>query len=601
MYNANKSFSIMSLVICFAVFFLTIFTSPATAVDLPFNPNDYSFLVYNPGGTNIEQAMYNLGIPYDPRDSTHPVTATDLASHDILIIGSTSGGNTNGLHSNDLLAGITGRVILTGHDVDWHSTNDSKLYVRQAAEKFLINAINYVLHGGSTGMLIFADIQNPDLFPYIPPTWGISSQYISPWGDNVTNFTSEALASGVYDNLDPCDMSDWNGTYHDKFTITQGSPFVPFELGGVNNGDTITIAQTAICPSPFTLAKADNAPADGVKPNDRLTYTIYYRYPDTNPNYTTSISNIIITDYLPAEVLHTDVAPSGNGDYNSTTHKVTWTIGTLSPGNSGSVTVTVTVGNTTPSAGHLTNTAKIRADDVNEISAVRQTPYYYMVHNVNQNRWYHTIQSAIINLTTVNGDTLVAYPGTYTEAVDFGSKVLTLRSTNPNDPLIVAQTIIEGNGSDTVTFTNNNSTLNGFTITSADDDDGIHCTGSVCDPNIKNCIIRDNSYGINCDNSSAPTIANCIIKDNAVGIQCGATGQVKIINNLIVNNGTEDYGCGIILNNIAAGTVIRNNTICGNYRGIYLYYYGEPNISNCIIRGNTSDMDYADIPFDTVN
>ncbi|MFA6187060.1 MAG: S8 family serine peptidase, partial [Phycisphaerae bacterium] len=352
-------------------------------------------------------------------------------------------------------------------------------------------------------------------------------------------------------------------------------------------------AVTATIP-PLYLTKTDNAPADGVKPNDRLTYTINYNDAEQ------TLTNVVLTDTLPAEVLHADVAPSGNGDYNSVTHKVTWTIDSLSPGDSGSVTVTVTVGNTMPSAGHLTNTAKIRADGVSEISAVRQTPYYYMVHNVDQNRWYHTIQSAIINSETFNGDELVAYPGIYGN-INFGSKVLTLRSINPNAPLIVAQTIIEGSGSAAVTFNNNNSTINGFTITSADNDDGIYCTGSGSDPNIKNCVIRDNFYGIYCDNSSAPTITNCVIKDNAAGIQCESTGQAKILNNLIVNNGTEDYGSGIVLSYIAADTVIRNNTICGNHYGIYLYGYDEPNISNCIIRGNTNDMDYADIPFDTVN
>ncbi|MFA6187226.1 MAG: hypothetical protein WC770_08470, partial [Phycisphaerae bacterium] len=327
----------------------------------------------------------------------------------------------------------------------------------------------------------------------------ISSQNIIPWGDDVNEFTTEALASGVYDNLDPCDMSDWSGTYHDTFTIAQNSSFVPFELGGVNNGDTITIAQTAICPSPFTLAKTDNAPADGVKPNDRLTYTIYYRYPDTNPNYTTSLSNIIITDTLPAEV---DFFSASTGyNYNPSTRTVTWTRSTLDPGDSCSVTVTVAIGNTMPSAGHLTNTAKISADDVNEISAVRQTPWYYMVHNLDKDRWYHTIQSAIINLTTVNGDELVAYPGIYGN-INFGSKVLTLRSTNPNAPLIVSQTIIEGSGVAAVTLNNNNSTINGFTITSADNDDGIHCTGSGSDPNIKNCVIYNELEFFSCNYSA---------------------------------------------------------------------------------------------------
>jgi len=70
-------------------------------------------------------------------------------------------------------------------------------------------------------------------FTYLPEEWDISAQISD--GEDINNFTSEALASGVYDGLDPCDMSDWNGTYHDKFTVAQNSPFVPFELGGNQN------------------------------------------------------------------------------------------------------------------------------------------------------------------------------------------------------------------------------------------------------------------------------------------------------------------------------------------------------------------------------
>ena len=49
---------------------------------LDFDPDDYNFLVYNPGGSDITGAMSELGITYDLRDSSNPVTAADLESHD---------------------------------------------------------------------------------------------------------------------------------------------------------------------------------------------------------------------------------------------------------------------------------------------------------------------------------------------------------------------------------------------------------------------------------------------------------------------------------------------------------------------------------------
>lgn len=44
MYIKNKS-------LLLSFFFLTISISPVAAIDLPFDPNDFNFLVYNPGGS----------------------------------------------------------------------------------------------------------------------------------------------------------------------------------------------------------------------------------------------------------------------------------------------------------------------------------------------------------------------------------------------------------------------------------------------------------------------------------------------------------------------------------------------------------------------
>ena len=100
-----------------------------------------------------------------------------MATHDILIIGWNNQGDTNGLSVSVLAQGITGRVIITGHDADFHALDPYHVQIRQYAQTFLVNVINYVLQGGSgkTGMIALGDFpaSGPG-FPYLPSQWGIS-------------------------------------------------------------------------------------------------------------------------------------------------------------------------------------------------------------------------------------------------------------------------------------------------------------------------------------------------------------------------------------------------------------------------------------------
>ena len=85
---------------------------------------------------------------------------------------------------------------------------------------------------------------------------------------------------------------------------------------------------------------------------------------------------------------------------------------------------------------------------------------------------YSSIQSAIDDAN--DGDTVIISTGTYQENINFLGKAITVRSTDPNDPNIVAATIIDGNepndpdyGS-VITFSSgegNQSVLTGLTIT----------------------------------------------------------------------------------------------------------------------------------------
>ncbi|MCK5271245.1 MAG: hypothetical protein KAJ52_01665, partial [Sedimentisphaerales bacterium] len=69
---------------------------------------------------------------------------------------------------------------------------------------------------------------------------------------------------------------------------------------------------------------------------------------------------------------------------------------------------------------------------------------------------YSTIQAAIDDADAC--DVIIVEPGTYLENIDFLGKAITVRSTDPCDPCVVAATIIDGgepddpNNASVVTF-----------------------------------------------------------------------------------------------------------------------------------------------------
>jgi len=363
MYKINKSTSILSLTIGLglAIFYLSGFLSTAIAeeyyinqppdpnmmmsmssmesIDLPFDPNDYSFLIYESEGDedqrSIEAAMLLLGIPYDKRGPDNEVTANDLATHDILIVGWNANGYLEGLDANTLAAGITGRIILSGHDADFHTVNGAHA---DHAEVFLVQAINYVLAGGGKGMITLGCTAEPNAFPYLPSEWGVYGQHIYYGGQTVTEFTTEGLESGVYDGLDPCDMCNWGQAYHDVFDIDEpNSHFVPFELGG-DGDDIVTVARITAwpgCDVTFTLTDNTN---NCVEPyelqGNYLNYAVCFYTP-------CAINDVNIIDYLPEEV-DFDWA-SNDGIYDANTHAVTWDLDDLAANDVECFTVRVKV------------------------------------------------------------------------------------------------------------------------------------------------------------------------------------------------------------------------------------------------------------------
>lgn len=208
------------------------------------------------------------------------------------------------------------------------------------------------------------------------------------------------------------------------------------------------------------------------------------------------------------------------------------------------------------------------------------------VHNITKDKYYTTIQAGINDANS--NDTLVVYRGTYYERIDFNGTAVTIRSTDPNDPNIVAATIINANSltEDAVMFDSgegSSSILNGFTVTNGRY--GINCTFSS--PFITNCTITYNeSHGIYCK-ASSPTVEMCRL------IRNGNTGMMSF--NYTPASETF-YSYPTIRNCIAAknsgsGMFIDSETVefsnCTMYGNNSFGIAGAyDNIRNCIIWDN---------------
>jgi hypothetical protein len=141
----------------------------------------------------------------------------------------------------------------------------------------------------------------------------------------------------------------------------------------------------------------------------------------------------------------------------------------------------------------------------------------YGIENLTTGRTYNNIQLAVNDAN--DGDTIVVNPGVYHESVSFIYRNLTLRSKDPNDPNVIAATVINIEDlyqGPVITLSgsiNEGCLLDGLTITGGRV--GISCQGAS--PTIRNCLIESN--GPNAiefwEGYEPPTI-----------IDCNITGQV---------------------------------------------------------------------------
>ena len=137
------------------------------------------------------------------------------------------------------------------------------------------------------------------------------------------------------------------------------------------------------------------------------------------------------------------------------------------------------------------------------------------IENLTNGKRYGYIQPAINEANS--GDEIIVGPRAYRENISFRGKNITLRSTDPNDPVIVEATVIDGaRDKSVVTFSGGEDAscvLAGFTVVGGST--GIFCR--VASPTISHCLIGESgTVSIELWHGSEPTITECTIPGDTV-------------------------------------------------------------------------------------
>jgi len=175
----------------------------------------------------------------------------------------------------------------------------------------------------------------------------------------------------------------------------------------------------------------------------------------------------------------------------------------------------------------------------------------------------NAIQQAIDEAKS--GDTLIVAMGTYNGDITLRGKDITLVSTNPDDPNVVASTIIDGQQSGRGFIFNSaedaNTVVDGFTI----------INGSVGD---------EGGAGIYVDANTSPTIMNVTIRDSAAvsdpndpssqaiggGIYVGVNSSPAFVNCTVINCSADEGG------------------------GAFCDFNSAPEFNHCSFIDNTADL-----------
>ena len=214
-----------------------------------------------------------------------------------------------------------------------------------------------------------------------------------------------------------------------------------------------------------------------------------------------------------------------------------------------------------------------------------------------------SIQTALNN--AIDNDVIIVQPGTYRELITMPSTLVTLQSSAPTNPAVVATTIINGdidsNGTgDGIVIScgnsmNDDSVISGFTITNGNGTAENTYGGGMCiykcSPTVSYCVFSNNlgnwGGGIWIAYDCSPTITNCTFEGNEAVRTGGGiytkenAGYHPVITECIFQNNTAvELGGGLY----SADTTLTltDSTFCSNLPDTVSGYLADDSGDNVI-------------------
>ncbi len=256
-----------------------------------------------------------------------------------------------------------------------------------------------------------------------------------------------------------------------------------------------------------------------------------------------------------------------------------------------------------PDSSYYWRVDEIDANDLN--NPVRGPVWIFttikVVHVPEQ---YPSIQAALD--AALDGVTIGVAPGRYLEKVEFRGRNVVLTSPDPNDPCVVAATIIDGNGTGpVVTFSHGedaNCILTGFVITRGNSSKGggIYCASST--PTITNCRIISNAAqngGGMYNLLAGPTIIGCRFIQNSATSNGGAmmSDQSNVaLTNCLFSANTSSLATGGMSSTKSTVTLVNctfNKNVATGWGGAMGLFAGSTaTLTNCILWGDRPNEIY---------